>query len=421
MRVLTGLFLVAITGCASAAPSAATPGALAAPVSPTPPLAAPSSTEQQQGPALVAYLEGIVRRLSPHAGRPDLRFSVVIEDSEEVNAHVDEGGVITVKRGLLALLGSESEIAAVLAHEMGHAAAHHPLRERSAAEAPYRDSAVSPFPEAAHEHDGQLQADRLGLSMLRAVGYAARSMPRVLRLLEAEGKPERGTASRIDMRVARLARYGIPADGGEVGRDVYLDHIDGITFGADPRDGMVRGGTYTCLRCAIAFDLPPGSRARAERPVLSVEAAHQVALGFIPLPSAEDARLMMPVGLVPGSIMERAFAGMQVTIGTLRHEEVPGERAVIFDGDRAFLLFVQAAQGPRETLLHVLSTLRRPPADAKPAWARVRRVAVAGPFEQVLARVCGPDRDLSKHARLNSVSPSTAIEEGSRLKCVEPG
>lgn len=430
MRVLAGLFLLAITGCAAAPPSDAAPRPLAGLPSPKPPAGEPTAPladtswiKQYRDPALLAYLEGIVRRLSRHVGWPDLRFSVVIEDSEEVNAHVGEGGVITIKRGLLAYAGSESEIAAVLAHEMGHVAAHHLLYARKAAEAAFQDSALSPFQEDAYRHDSQLQADRLGLAMLRAAGYAARALPRVLRLLEAGDRPERGTASSTDLRVARLARYGIPADGGEVGRDVYLDHIDGVTFGADPRDGMVRGGTYTCLRCAIAFDLPPGSRALAERPVLGVEAADQVALGFSPLRSAEDARLMMPVGLVPGSIMERAFAGMQVTIGTLRDEKVPGERAVIFDGDRAFLLFVQAAKGPRERLLHVLSTLRRPPADAKPAWARVRvrRVAVAGPFDQVLARVCGPDRDLSEHARLNSVSPSTAVEMGSRLKCVDPG
>ena len=48
-------------------------------------------------------------------------------DSQEVNAFASPGGHILITRGLLAKVGSEDELAAVLAHEIAHVALHHGL------------------------------------------------------------------------------------------------------------------------------------------------------------------------------------------------------------------------------------------------------------------------------------------------------
>ena len=79
-------------------------------------------------PALQRRLEALLKCLpadSPLRGR---RFSVRIADSPAVNAVALPGGRILVFRGLLDKVGSENELAMVLAHELGHFAHRDHLR-----------------------------------------------------------------------------------------------------------------------------------------------------------------------------------------------------------------------------------------------------------------------------------------------------
>jgi beta-barrel assembly-enhancing protease len=65
------------------------------------------------------YLNNIMRGLSPYIKKP-FNYRVFIADDSAPNAFALPGGVIFVTKSLLVTLKSESELAAVLAHEMGH-------------------------------------------------------------------------------------------------------------------------------------------------------------------------------------------------------------------------------------------------------------------------------------------------------------
>lgn len=170
----------------------------------------------------------VAARLAPHTGRPDLRFTVTIEDTADENAHMHLAGNIYVERGMLALLSSEAELAAILGHEMGHASARHTLysfmNERYAG-----DGRMSPTDYAVNL-DHQLQADRLGLAYLRAAGYAPRAMLQMLRATARASSAHFEAAEDLSPRLAHVARHGADVDGGEEGRDRYLDHIDGLRY-----------------------------------------------------------------------------------------------------------------------------------------------------------------------------------------------
>lgn len=75
--------------------------------------------------ALVSYVDALGRRLVEVADttRRDWHFYVV--DSEELNAFAIPGGHIYVNRGLIARTRSMSELAGILAHEIGHVARRH--------------------------------------------------------------------------------------------------------------------------------------------------------------------------------------------------------------------------------------------------------------------------------------------------------
>src|SRR5262249_42648205 len=74
---------------------------------------------------LEALITHTVERLVAASEKPDLRYKVTILNSPPANAFALATGQLYVTRGLLALANDTSELASVLAHEMGHVIARH--------------------------------------------------------------------------------------------------------------------------------------------------------------------------------------------------------------------------------------------------------------------------------------------------------
>lgn len=72
------------------------------------------------------YLNGVMKRVSQFSKKP-FTYSVFTADYNEPNAWALPGGVIFVTKGLLSILSNESELAAILSHEMGHIELSHCL------------------------------------------------------------------------------------------------------------------------------------------------------------------------------------------------------------------------------------------------------------------------------------------------------
>lgn len=75
-------------------------------------------------PAVNAYVQQVGSKLAAVADRR-LPYEFVVLNSSELNAWALPGGKIAINRGLLVELKSEAELAAVLGHEIVHAAARH--------------------------------------------------------------------------------------------------------------------------------------------------------------------------------------------------------------------------------------------------------------------------------------------------------
>ncbi len=80
--------------------------------------------EYQVDPELSAYVNTVGQRLATVSDRP-LDYEFVVLNNGVPNAWALPGGKIAVNRGLLYELNSEAELAAVLGHEVVHAAAGH--------------------------------------------------------------------------------------------------------------------------------------------------------------------------------------------------------------------------------------------------------------------------------------------------------
>lgn len=87
--------------------------------------------QQSQGgryvvdPDLTVYINEVGQRLAAVSDRPNLPYEFVVLNNDVPNAWALPGGKIAINRGLLLHLEDESQLAAVLAHEVVHAAASH--------------------------------------------------------------------------------------------------------------------------------------------------------------------------------------------------------------------------------------------------------------------------------------------------------
>ncbi len=80
-------------------------------------------------PDLSDYVRAVGRKVSAVADRPQLPYEFVIVNEGSWNAWALPGGKIALHRGLLEAMRNESELAAVIAHEIVHAAARHSAQQ----------------------------------------------------------------------------------------------------------------------------------------------------------------------------------------------------------------------------------------------------------------------------------------------------
>ncbi|MBU3937569.1 MAG: M48 family metalloprotease, partial [Proteobacteria bacterium] len=92
----------------------------------------PEAIQRMQGEyhdqRLKEYVTAIGMRLAQVSHRPHLSYSFKVVNDSSPNAFAMPGGNIAITRGLLVALESESQLAAVLGHELGHVTARHSMQ-----------------------------------------------------------------------------------------------------------------------------------------------------------------------------------------------------------------------------------------------------------------------------------------------------
>lgn len=92
-------------------------------------------SQQSQGglyavdPTLSIYINLVGQKLARVSDNPDLPYEFVVINNDVPNAWALPGGKIAINRGLLLHLEDEAQLAAVLGHEIVHAAARHSARQ----------------------------------------------------------------------------------------------------------------------------------------------------------------------------------------------------------------------------------------------------------------------------------------------------
>ncbi len=256
-------------------------------------------------PDLARYVSGLGTLLAKTSELQDLEFRFTVLDSPIVNAFALPGGYVYVTRGLLALAENEAQLASVLAHEIGHITARHTAERYGQAvlaqAATLGAGILLGGTEAKLLGTGatlvlrgwsrkqEFEADTLGVRYLTRAGFDSDAMAGFLFRLRAQSRLEaelRGEPGRADAfsllqthpRTTDRINQAIKAAGVKpiarpiVAREIYLQKIDGISYGSNPKEGVIRGRAFQHPVLRFAFQVPQGFRLFNSR-------RHVIALG----------------------------------------------------------------------------------------------------------------------------------------------
>ncbi len=163
-----------------------------------------------EDPEINNWIQSLGNRLSARASSTGNSFYFLVSKNRSINAFAAMGGVIVVNAGLILKTESESELAAVISHEIAHVTQRHIERMidqskqnvlgRSAAilagvlagsKNPQVGSAILTTTMATAMHkqlsfsrEAESEADRVGLKILTSAGYNPQGMPHFLQKLE---------------------------------------------------------------------------------------------------------------------------------------------------------------------------------------------------------------------------------------------
>jgi hypothetical protein len=119
-----------------------------------------------------------------------------------------------------------------------------------------------------HGREAELEADRLGVDYGSGAGYDPAGVPRFLATLaRVSALSERGMPNWLSthpdpgLRVTQaepVAGKFVSADAKKVNHDQYLERIQGLVFGDNPKDGIVRGNEFLHPLLRIGVKFPDG-------------------------------------------------------------------------------------------------------------------------------------------------------------------
>ena len=421
-------------------------------------------------PALQAYVNEVGLKVARASHQPGLAWHFAVLDDPTVNAFAMPGGYIYITRGILAHLNSEAQLAGVLGHEIGHVTHRH-TAERITQQQLYGlglgvasvfSGTVRRYGDLAQQglgllflkysRDDERQADELGVAYATGAGYDPREIPSTYAMLkrvsEQAGQrlpgylsthPDPGDREATTAELAKQAAQG--KTGLAVNGRAYVQRLDGVVFGSDPRQGYFAGDEYVhpTLRFQLAF--PAGWKHQDTRSTVAAQEPGQQATVELML---ADAGTLAPAAFVQqlndrGTFAE--VAGKPETIGGFAawvgRASVPQQQGVavvatagyIRRADSLMVQLLGRSQQPgdaNDAKIHASLRSFRAVTDparlaARPDRVKVEKVATTATLEATLRKLGATESLFQTDALLNNLETDETVMAGTLLKVVVPG
>lgn len=343
---------------------------------------------------LQSYIERVGQRVAEQSSRLEIDYQFTVLNDNIINAFALPGGFIYVTRGMLMHMNSESELAAVLGHEIAHVTEKHALRRESRGKGISVLNTVlavaSGQPALAelgnmfggvllsgYSREFELEADEVGARYMAKAGYAPEAMLDTIEILKAKDRIEIAQA-RLEKRQPAVyhgflsthpdhdTRYkeairaseALKADYDEyIKTDEFLQKLNGLSYGPARQAGIVRSTTFFHPRLGIKFTFPSEWRIEpARQGVLVVnqvgESSFSVTTSRLSRGASPESFTRERLGLNVREGREITIAGLPAFLGVADKADSPfGPRptrfAVIFD-QRKGLAYVLRGSGKHD-------------------------------------------------------------------------
>ncbi|MCO5080789.1 MAG: M48 family metalloprotease [Rhizobiaceae bacterium] len=414
-------------------------------------------------PKLERMVAKVVGNLTLETDNPTQTYRITILNSPNVNAFALPGGYLYVTRGLLALANDSSELAAVIAHEMGHVTANHGVaRQRKEAEEGLATRVVSDvlgndqaakaalvrgkLRLAQFSRNQELEADAIGIRTSGRAGYDPYAASRFLASMAAyqdfrsiSGATDASldflashpnAPQRIELALRHARTFGAPGAGAR-DRDSFLAGIDGVLFGDTPEEGYVRGNTFLHPRLGISFSVPDGFIIDNTAAAVTATGPADTAVRFDAVELnrrtslADYLRSGWVAGLDPASVRAETLNGNDAAFATARAEGWQFDIVVVRVGGQVYRLLTAApaaSTGLTAIARTVSGSFRTLSESEKAALKPLRiRVVTVKPGQNVgtlAASMVGVDRKLDLFRVINALGPGATVSTGDKVKII---
>ena len=234
------------------------------------------------------YIERIGRKLLQHVNTGNRKYYFFVVDSPGVNAFATPDAYIFINRGLLLFLESEDQIAAVIAHEIGHVVAEHGRTQRNTemlgkaagiaamlmtgrGEMMEVSDATTKTIIAGYGREMELEADQIGAEIIAKAGYNPLAIIDALQVLkdqslfakEVRGAPATyhglfATHPQNDKRLHEIVSFALgslPEDLVEPVDD-FWELMDGLKFGEEAVTGLIKQNVFFDKTARVVIEFP---------------------------------------------------------------------------------------------------------------------------------------------------------------------
>ncbi len=291
------------------------------------------------------YIRGLGEQLARQSERPQLPWTFRVLDDPTVNAFALPGGYNYVTRGIMVYLNSEAELVSVMGHELGHVTARHGAQQMSQmqlAQVGLVASAVL-LPENLQglagaasaglqllflkfSRDDESEADMLGLRYMSQARYDPNQMPNVYAMLNSVSMAATG-GERLPTwlsthpdpvnrqeRIRQLIQSLPRPLGTTVRRDEYLNRLDGMMFGDNPREGFFQDQLFLHPEMAFQLAFPAGWATQNQRSAVAGQSPEKDAIFVLTLAegataSAAASTFAAEEGMQAASTQQRTVNG----------------------------------------------------------------------------------------------------------------
>ncbi len=430
--------------------------------------------------ALQQFITEKGKAIAAISHRPNLAYEFKIVDSDVINAFAVPGGYVYFTRGIMAHFNNEAQFAGVLGHETGHITARHSVAQQ-------RNSLfgqlgilagviINPelgrFAETASQglgllflkfgRDAERQADELGVEYSSKIGYDAKQMADFFLTLERQSEGTEAAALPTFLSshpnpgdryvtVNKLAvdwKQKLNLTNAIVNRNTYLQRIEGLVYGEDPRQGFLENNIF--YHPELKFQFPTPSNWNYQNTPQRVQLA------------PKDGKALLMMTLAPGNNLQEAANTMlqqngirsletqSTTVNGLnaiaivaepqpqqaqqgqqqqQQQQQPSVRILsyLIEYNKAIYLLLGATSATEFNYYYPIfkNTMEgfRPLTDQakinkKPERIKVKTISKAMTLQQVLKNYNTPDARLNELAILNGMNLTDMVAVGMMIKTI---